>query len=287
MLPPALHLSSRYLLAIILAQVAALAAQAWLSRVLHAQGYEALQAHYLAYLVVPPVLLLMLGPILREHRGFLHRLFSSRGLTIRLALAAFALGLTMRVVWWSQLVARVAFGVSVNEHPQAVVGPVMSFACPPAASLLLGVVVMAVLVPIMEETIHRGLLQSGFVHKGPLPAILISGVIFTVFHPPSSYWFVFLLGTVLGIQVWLTRSLWPSILTHASYNGLVQLDWRCLQGQWNPHPEDLPLMIPGMIALAALAAALLLVILLLRSQLAGARDAPATAASQKRSQPAR
>ncbi len=193
----------------------------------------------------------------------------------------------MRVVWWSQLIARVALGISVDEDPQAIVGPVMSFTCPPPASLLLGVVVMAVLIPIMEETIHRGLLQSAFVHKGPLPAVLLSAVIFTVFHPPSSYWFVFLLGTVLGIQFWLTRSLWPSILTHSSYNGLVQFDWHCLQGEWNPHPESLPLMIPGMIALAALAAALLLAIVLLRCQRTGARAAPAAAATTARSQPAR
>jgi membrane protease YdiL (CAAX protease family) len=281
MRPPALRLPFRQLLVIVLALLFALIVQAWLSRFLHAHGYEALQAHYLAYLVVPPILLLMLAPVLHEHRDFLQRLFSPRGFTLKIAFAAIALGVASRLVWWAQLAARVSLGISVNEDPQAIVGPAFSWACPPFPSLLLGLVVMAVLIPLMEETIHRGLLQSAFVHKGPLPAILFSAAVFTVFHPPSSYWFVFLMGVMLGVQFWLTRTLWATILTHATYNGLIQFDWRCLQGQWNPPPESLPLMVPGIVALAALAGALLLVILLLRIQRAGARTAPATAITKE------
>ena len=101
MQPPALRIPFRHLLVIVLAQVLALVAQAWLSRVLLAQGYEELQAHYLAYLVVPPVLLVSLAPVLLEHREFLLGLFRPRRLTVPLALAAVALGVTMRIVWWA------------------------------------------------------------------------------------------------------------------------------------------------------------------------------------------
>ena len=289
MRPPALSLSFRHVLAIVLAQLLALVAQAWLLRLLVAHGYGELQAHYLAYLVVPPILLPMLAPVLLEHREFLQRLFSPRGLTLRLALAAVGLGITLRIVWWSLLIARVALGMAVNDDPQAVAGPVLSFACPPLPSLLLGLLVMAILIPFMEETVHRGLVQSAFVHRGPLPAILVSAVIFTAFHPPSSYGWVFFMGVVLGIQFWLAGSLWATILTHATYNGLIQLDWRCLQGRWNPSPDSLPQLVPAMIALATLAAALLLVIVILRAQRTGARanPAPATAANQARSRHAR
>ena len=41
---------------------------------------------------------------------------------------------------------------------------------------------------------------------------------------------VFLMGVVLGTQFWNTRTLWTTIVTHATYNGLVQFDWRCLTG---------------------------------------------------------
>ena len=68
---PNLRLSFRQLLVIVLAQLLALTIQAWLSRILVDRGYEQLQAHYLAYLAVPPILLVTLAPILLENRHFL------------------------------------------------------------------------------------------------------------------------------------------------------------------------------------------------------------------------
>ena len=62
--PPALRISLRHLLVIILAQTLALFAQAWLSRAMPAHGFGELEAHYLAYLVVRPILLVMLAPLL-------------------------------------------------------------------------------------------------------------------------------------------------------------------------------------------------------------------------------
>jgi len=277
--PPALRLPAQYLAAIVLAKLMALTAQAWLSRVLLAHGFEEQQAHHLAYLVVPPILLLMLAPVLLQHRKFLQRLFGPGGLTLRLALTAVALGVTLRIVWWSQLIARVALGLTVSGDRQAIAGPVMSFACPPLHWLLLGALVMVIFIPLMEETVDRGLLQSAFVHRGPLPAILISALIFAAFHPPSSYVFVFLMGIVFGIQFWLTGSLWTTVITHASYNGLIQFDWHCLQAQWNPPPATLPQLVPGVTALLVLVVACLIVAALLRYQRAGAQTAPASAAT--------
>ena len=287
MQPPAIRIPLRQLLAIVLAQLFALTVQAWLSRTLAARGYEELQAHYLAYLAVPPILLLFLAPLLLEHRRFMQRVFSARELTVRVTIAAIVLGITARVAWWAQLITRVSFGITSNDDPEAVIGPVFSFACPPMPALFLGMLVMAILIPLMEETVNRGLLQSAFAHKGPLTAILISAVFFTALHPPSSYWFVFLMGLVIGTQFWLTGSLWTTIITHATYNGLAQLDWRCLQAHWNPPAESVPLRVPGAIALVTLAVTMLLIVALLRYQRAGARSAPATTATQMRSRHAR
>ena len=271
----ALRIPIRHLLLIVLAQVLALFTQAWLSQALLAQGYERLNAQYLAYLAVPPILLIMLAPVLLKHRQFLLQLFSPHRITVRLALAAVALGIATRIAWWAQMMARVSLGIAVNDNPQGIAGPAFSWACPPLPSLMLGMLVMAVLIPIIEETFHRGVLQSAFTHKGPLPAILISALIFTVFHPPASYWFVFFMGIVLGVQFWVTGSLWLTMITHATFNGLIQLDWRCLQGRWNPPPESLPQIVPGAISLAVFAGALALIAALLRYQRAGARAAPA------------
>jgi membrane protease YdiL (CAAX protease family) len=285
--PPVARIPFRHLLVIILAQTFALMIQAWLSRTLLAQGYEKPQAHYLAYLVVPPTLLLMLLPVLSEHRDFLTQLFRRNALTIRLALAAVALGVTMRAIWWSQLIARISLGITVNDDPQAIAGPAYTWACPPLPALLLGVLVMAVLIPVMEETIHRGVIQSAFVNKGPVAAILASSIVFTAFHPPSSFVWVFIMGLVMGAQFWLTGTLWASMITHATYNGLVQLDWRCLRGQWNPPADSLPQLLPGTVALTVLVIASLLVFGLLRWQRAGAPGTPAPAANPPRSRHAR
>lgn len=287
MQPPAVRIPFRHLLVIVLAQVLSLMAQARLSRVLRVHGYEDVQAHYLAYLVVPPLLLVMLAPVLFAHRALLAGLFSPRKLTVRLALAAVALGVTMRIAWWAQLVARVSLGTIANDDPAAIVGPAFSWNCPPLPSLMLGLIVMAALIPLMEETLQRGFLQSALAHRGPLPAILASALVFAVFHPPSSYEFVFLIGVVLGVQLWVTGSLWTTMITHAIYNGLIQFDWRCLQGQWNPPPDSLPQLLPGVSALLTLVVSCLLVVTLLRYQRAGARTAPARSSNPASSQRAR
>lgn len=269
--PNARRLPYRQLLAIVLAQAFALFVQAWLADLLAAQGHDRLDAHYLAYLAVPPLLLFLLAPVLMRHRDFMVRLFSPRALSLRLVLAAVALGLTMRALWWSLLIAGISFGLAVNDDPLAIAGPVISWACPPPAALLLGVTVTALLIPLIEETLHRGLVQSAFMHTGPIPAVLMSAAIFTVFHPTSSYGFVFLMGLVLGAQFWLTGSLWATMITHATFNGLVQFDWRCLQGQWNPPADSLPHAAPGLVALATMLLATLAALALLRCQKAGAR----------------
>lgn len=283
----ALRIPIRYLLLVVLAQVLALFTQAWLSQALLAQGYGESDAHYLAYLAVPPILLVMLAPVLLRHRAFLLQLFSMHRVSVRLVLAAVALGIATRIAWWAQMTARVSLGIAVNDAPQAIAGPAFSWACPPLPSLMLGFLVMAVVIPIIEETLHRGVLQSAFVHKGPVPAILISAFIFTVFHPPASYWFVFFMGIVLGVQFWVTGSLWLTMITHATFNGLIQFDWRCLQGQWNPPPESLPQFVPAAVSLAVLAGALALIVALLRGQRAGARTAPAATGTTARSPRAR
>lgn len=274
MQPPAHRLSLRELLLISVSLIFTLIVQASLSRSLSATGFGKLEAHYLAYLTVPVILLAMLAPALREHRNFLKRLLSPHGLSVRLVLAAVALGLVSRIAWWSQLLARVSFGNAVSDDLQVVVGPVFAWACPPLPSLFLGLFVMAVLIPPMEEIVHRGFLQSAVMHRGPLPAVLISALVFTAFHPSSSYWVAFIMGIVLGIQFCVTGSLWGSMITHATYNGLVQLDWRCLEGHWNPPPGSLPQLLPGAAAIATLVCSMVLVVALLRWQWAGARTAP-------------
>jgi len=238
----------RHVVAVLIALTAALIARSWLQVTLRDSGLDRLYAADLSYLVVPPVLLFLLLPVLRESKDGLRSLFDPSDLTMRFALNAIAIGLLIRLTWWCQLIAGISFGIYSGTAPNAAVEPLFEFRCPPLHVLALGFLVMAILVPITEEVLHRGFVQSALYRYGPCAAIIGSAGVFSVFHPPSNWGFVFFAGLVFGTQYWITKSLWSSLITHATINGLIQIDWRCLRGQWNPPASEGPLVVPGAIA---------------------------------------
>ena len=84
------------------------------------------------------------------------------------------------------------------------------------ANLLL----VAVLVPISEELIFRGILQPAAVPTfGPARAAVIVGLIFAAFH--FQPWFLLplaVIGMVLGLVRWITGSVITCIALHGAYN---------------------------------------------------------------------
>jgi len=284
-MPP--RIGARELAAIILVQVCALFVHAWLKQALMQRGTAEPLAHDIAYLVVPPLALGLLAPVLWQQRTRLRRLFCADRLSVSLVLTAIAIGALLRLAWWSQLVARVAFGFAPVAAARDCNAPTFVLACPSPPALGLGILVMATLIPLLEETMDRGLIQSAFASCGPVRAIVLSALVFTAFHAPAGYATVFLAGLVLGTQCWRTRSLWPGIVTHATYNAAMLLDWRCLHGRWNPCTAQLPALVPGAAAGLVLVAALLLILLLLARSNAGVPCTPATRATSVHSQRAR
>lgn len=85
----------------------------------------------------------------------------------------------------------------------------------------------AVLVPLGEELLFRGLLLRGFLLRyGAMPALALSSLLFAVIHfNPWGMVGYFTVGWLLGWLVLCTGSLWPSILMHGLYNtfAIVQL----------------------------------------------------------------
>ncbi|MGI9263905.1 MAG: hypothetical protein ACR2QU_03180, partial [Gammaproteobacteria bacterium] len=156
-----------HFLAVILALTAALFARAYLQIILRAEGYEKLYAADLSYLVVPPVLALLLLPVLKQKRYEIRRQFAIERISSRLVLGAVALGALLRLAWWTQLVAGISFGVYRNTNSSAIAGPAFELQCPPPLVFATGIMVMAFLVPIIEEVIHRGLIQSALHRFGP------------------------------------------------------------------------------------------------------------------------
>ena len=236
------------IVAVLFALTAALVARSDLQVKLLRNGLQPILAADISYLVVPVVLAGLLFPLWRTERPFLAAQFSLSALTWRLAIRALAIGLLLRVIWWCQLVAGTSFGIYQSTESSPIVGPVFSFQCATPAVVLLGVLVMAMLTPAIEETVNRGYVLNALRHRGFLAAIIISAIFFTVFHELGGWAYTFLAGVVLGAQYWSTSSLWPSLISHATVNSLILLDWRCLSGQWNPRLESLPLLLPGVIA---------------------------------------
>ncbi len=86
------------------------------------------------------------------------------------------------------------------------------------ATLILLAVIMA---PLFEEIIFRGIIQKGLINKGidPMKAILIASVVFGLIHGnPWQFVGAVLLGCVLGLVYYKTKSLLLPILLHAFNN---------------------------------------------------------------------
>ena len=85
-------------------------------------------------------------------------------------------------------------------------------------------IVMAVIMaPIFEEIVFRGIIQKGLINKGvkPWKAIAIAALVFGLVHGnPWQFVGAVLLGSVLGLVYYKTKSLLLSILLHA-FNNLV------------------------------------------------------------------
>jgi hypothetical protein len=82
--------------------------------------------------------------------------------------------------------------------------------------------VAAVLAPIVEETLFRGLLLQRWATKwGTRRAVIVSSALFAVGHVELLGHFVF--GLVMCALYLRTRSLWVPIATHALNNGLVTI----------------------------------------------------------------
>lgn len=82
-------------------------------------------------------------------------------------------------------------------------------------------IALCLVAPFIEEMLFRGIFLRSFLRNhAPWRAILLSALLFGLMHL-NLYQFV--VATIIGVFFgWLyhvTRSLWPSILAHAIYNG--------------------------------------------------------------------
>ncbi|WP_300814889.1 type II CAAX endopeptidase family protein [uncultured Bacteroides sp.] len=87
----------------------------------------------------------------------------------------------------------------------------------------LGILCVAVLGPVLEELLFRGAITKVLLQKyTPAKAILLSGLVFGVFHiNPAQVAGAFLTGILLAWLYWRTRSLVACILIHILNNSFA------------------------------------------------------------------
>jgi len=84
---------------------------------------------------------------------------------------------------------------------------------------------VAIVAPIVEELIFRGVIMHGFMRNYPkVVAIFVSALFFALFHlNPWQFPATFLLGLLLGWVMVITRNIFACIIGHAINNLLVLL----------------------------------------------------------------
>lgn len=93
------------------------------------------------------------------------------------------------------------------------------------SNTLVGVIAVAVVAPVVEEFIFRGLMMNRLSRVMPgWLAILLSAAVFGICHG-HPVWFVyaFVLGAVFGFIDLRAGSIWPSILGHIAFNSIGQI----------------------------------------------------------------
>lgn len=89
--------------------------------------------------------------------------------------------------------------------------------------LLLGVLVIVLVAPLVEELIFRGFLAEAFRSKGRWEAIIVSAIAFGLVHlRPAQFRYYVFLGVALAV-VYLRRGLVGSVCAHAAFNGMLVL----------------------------------------------------------------
>lgn len=238
--PPVPDLTRRAIVAVLLLLVSVLMLQAWLAVELGGRGIAHWHAVNLARLVTLPLLFGLVWSLLGRCSGYLRQMFSPAALTPAIIAGAILIGVTARVMAWAELTARGALGIV----PGASLAPprpfTVAFDCEEPVVMAVAALAWLVLVPVTEEFVHRGVLQAWLQRYGTWQAITLSSVVFTLMHESSNHPWVFLMGVLLGVQFRLSCSLWPPIITHASYDGLHLLDALCVRLAWNPAVDTLP-----------------------------------------------
>ncbi len=91
------------------------------------------------------------------------------------------------------------------------------------AALLMGIVLVAIAAPVVEELVFRGFLAEALRHRGKKSAVLLSAIAFSLAHLRLAQFRYYVgMGVILALVYW-RRGLVGSIAAHATFNGMLML----------------------------------------------------------------
>ena len=236
---------------ILLFQLSSLLVREFLRLQLQQSGVSADSADHLSAIAGFVMLATMLAPLLAPACTSLRELFRLPDEWPRVIVVAVLSGLLLRAAGWFIAVATVFLGI--HGEPDSVPGgPVFWWQCPSWKYLALSVSVLAIVTPLVEETISRGLILGGLLAKRVRGAVPLSAALFAAFHAPHNLVIAFLFGMTTAKMMMRDRRLLGPLVAHATFNGLTVVDWDCLRGTWEPRSTSLQTGIACLLAAATL-----------------------------------
>ena len=84
---------------------------------------------------------------------------------------------------------------------------------------IIQIIIMAIIPPLVEEFVFRGLFYHSYRKNGILGAAVLSGLVFGAFHLNiNQFCYAFIMGIVFALMVEATGSMWSSIIAHFAVN---------------------------------------------------------------------
>lgn len=254
--------------------LSALVLRAFVQAKMVESGVDSVHAKHLSYLISSVMLGFLMWPVVLKTGPMIVAQFTQPSSWLYLVVVSVALGIALRIAHWGTVVARSSFGWLGLAKTGQGVELELGFSCPMVHTAALSIFVTVILTPVIEEVIHRGLIFRSLLSRGRWIAIGASAALFAVVHAPGTMPAAFVFGIIAALQTLNSGTLWPAIITHATYNLIAFVDWSCLHAVWKPEEVTDSMQIAGAIGIAVVVVFLVISARLTAALKAGAARPP-------------
>lgn len=132
---------------------------------------------------------------------------------------------------YSPVAGLLALGfVAITGGTNEAAGRVTSAGGGSLVALAVSFIFIAMLTPLAEEFIFRGIVTNGLARFGPWVAVLGSAIPFALIHGAPQIASTFILGVANALLMRHTKSVWPAVLLHGAYNATAVIAGAAIAG---------------------------------------------------------